>query len=50
MATEITESEVVIYEDIRITAMSDGLKIQTDKGTILVCPKSDNTIVIKSSI
>lgn len=50
MKTEIKTDDVIIFQDVRITAMPEGLKIQTDKGTIVVIPKSDNTIIIKSSI
>lgn len=53
MTQELNEDDVVIYGYIRIMATVDGdlheiIKIQTDKGYMIVRPKSGNSITIES--
>lgn len=53
MTEELNEDDVVIYGDFRIVAAIDEnsrsiIKIQTDKGYMIVRPKSGNSITVES--
>lgn len=49
MIQELNESINYVVGDFIIKVIDHNVRITTDRGTVLVCPKSDNCVVIKSS-
>lgn len=50
MIQELNNIATYVVGDFIIKVIdTNNVRITTDKGTVLVCPKSDNCVVVKSS-
>lgn len=50
MTEELNNASIYTVGDFIVKVIdAHNIRITTDRGTVLVCPKSDNSIVVKSS-